>query len=95
MDSFMAAEYGLSDNAHFAGKTRQLFRAFFGIMRVCLGYLPARLALRIASMCHWPLERFHGREHRVAWWEGYFDHWLRDDKGGEQLSMKLDSSGII
>jgi hypothetical protein len=26
----------------------------------------------------------------VTWQEGYFDHRLRDDERGEQLSMKID-----
>ncbi len=35
-------------------------------------------------------KRFHARMHQVAWQEGYFDHRLRDDERGEQLSMKID-----
>jgi putative transposase len=35
-------------------------------------------------------KRFHVRKHQVAWQEGYFDHRLRDDERGEQLSMKID-----
>jgi REP-associated tyrosine transposase len=35
-------------------------------------------------------KRFHARKHQVAWQEGYFDHRLRDDERGEQLSMKVD-----
>jgi len=35
-------------------------------------------------------KRFHTRKHRIAWQEGYFDHRLRDDERGEQLSMKID-----
>jgi len=35
-------------------------------------------------------KRFHARKHQVAWQEGYFDHRLRDDERGEQLSMKID-----
>src|SRR5438445_11344064 len=29
-------------------------------------------------------------EHGVVWQEGYFDHRLRDDERGEQLSIKMD-----
>ena len=35
-------------------------------------------------------KRFHACKHQVAWQEGYFDHRLRDDERGEQLSMKID-----
>jgi len=35
-------------------------------------------------------KRFHARKHQIAWQEGYFDHRLRDDERGEQLSMKID-----
>jgi putative transposase len=35
-------------------------------------------------------KRFHARKHQVAWQEGYFDHRLRDDERGKQLSMKID-----
>ena len=35
-------------------------------------------------------KRFHARKDQVAWQEGYFDHRLRDDERGEQLSMKID-----
>ena len=35
-------------------------------------------------------KRFHGRDHAVQWEENYFDHRLRDDERGEQLSAKID-----
>jgi len=35
-------------------------------------------------------KRFHARNNGVVWQEGYFDHRLRDDERGEQLSMKID-----
>jgi len=35
-------------------------------------------------------KRFHARKHRIIWQEGYFDHRLRDDERGEQLSIKMD-----
>lgn len=35
-------------------------------------------------------KRFHARTNEIAWQEGYFDHRLRDDERGEQLSAKLD-----
>jgi REP element-mobilizing transposase RayT len=35
-------------------------------------------------------KRFHARNNSVVWQEGYFDHRLRDDERGEQLSMKID-----
>jgi len=35
-------------------------------------------------------KRFHARNNGVVWQEGYFDHRLRDDERGEQLSMKVD-----
>ena len=33
---------------------------------------------------------FHTREYDVVWQEGYFDHRLRDDECGEQLSLKIN-----
>jgi len=35
-------------------------------------------------------KRFHARRDRVLWQEGYFDHRLRADKRGEQLSAKMN-----
>jgi putative transposase len=35
-------------------------------------------------------KHFHARRNQVRWQEGYFDHRLRDDERGEQLSMKVD-----
>ena len=33
---------------------------------------------------------FQARKHRIIWQEGYFDHRLRDEQRGEQLSAKLN-----
>ena len=35
-------------------------------------------------------KHFQTRQHRIVWQEGYFDHRLRDDERGEQLSAKID-----
>jgi putative transposase len=35
-------------------------------------------------------KRFYKRNHTVEWQEDFFDHRLRDDERGEQLSIKLD-----
>ena len=35
-------------------------------------------------------KRFQSNQHDIVWQEGYFDHRLRDDERGEQLSMKMD-----
>ncbi len=35
-------------------------------------------------------KRFHATKHDVTWQEGYFDHRLRDDELGHQLSTKMD-----
>ena len=35
-------------------------------------------------------KRFHTRTYRVMWQEGYFDHRLRPDERGTQLSAKLN-----
>jgi REP element-mobilizing transposase RayT len=51
----------------------------------------ARLRLqrpRHESSDRW--KHFHARNSGVLWQEGYFDHRLRDDERGEQLSMKVD-----
>jgi putative transposase len=35
-------------------------------------------------------KRFHARTNHVVWQEGYFDHRLRTDERGEQLSAKMN-----
>ena len=35
-------------------------------------------------------KRFHARTNHVIWHEGYFDHRLRADERGEQLSSKMN-----
>jgi hypothetical protein len=35
-------------------------------------------------------KRFHTRKHRIIWEENYFDHRLRDDERGDQLSIKIN-----
>ena len=35
-------------------------------------------------------KRFHARTNQVVWQDGYFDHRLRDDERGEQLSAKMN-----
>jgi putative transposase len=35
-------------------------------------------------------KRFHALKNHVIWQEGYFDHRLRDDERGEQLSAKMN-----
>jgi REP-associated tyrosine transposase len=34
-------------------------------------------------------KHFQSRKHGMIWQEGYFDHRLRDDERGQQLSMKI------
>jgi REP-associated tyrosine transposase len=35
-------------------------------------------------------KHFQSRKHGIKWQEGYFDHRLRDDERGEQLSAKIN-----
>ena len=35
-------------------------------------------------------KHFQSRKHGIIWQEGYFDHRLRDDERGEQLSAKVN-----
>lgn len=35
-------------------------------------------------------KHFHARKHGIVWQEGYFDHRLRNDERGEQLSAKMN-----
>ena len=35
-------------------------------------------------------KQFQTRQHGIIWQEGYFDHRLRDDERGEQLSAKMN-----
>ena len=40
-------------------------------------------------------KRFHTRINQIVWQEGYFDHRLRNDGRGEQLSTKMTTFGKI
>jgi len=40
-------------------------------------------------------KRFHARTNHVIWQQGYFDHRLRADERGEQLSSKMNYLGRI
>ncbi len=35
-------------------------------------------------------KHFQTRQHGIIWQQGYFDHRLRDDEHGEQLSVKMN-----
>jgi REP element-mobilizing transposase RayT len=35
-------------------------------------------------------KHFHKHKHEIIWQEGFFDHRLRDDERGEQLSAKIN-----
>lgn len=35
-------------------------------------------------------KHFHAVQNEVTWQEGFFDHRLRDDERGEQLSAKIN-----
>jgi putative transposase len=35
-------------------------------------------------------KHYHSRNHKVIWQDGYFDHRLRDDERGKQLSIKMN-----
>jgi REP element-mobilizing transposase RayT len=35
-------------------------------------------------------KHFHARKHGIIWQEGFFDHRLRDDERGEQLTAKIN-----
>jgi putative transposase len=35
-------------------------------------------------------KHFQTHQHSITWQEGYFDHRLRDDERGKQLSIKMD-----
>src|SRR6266849_8734288 len=47
-------------------------------------------ARSIDERTHQRLETFHTRTNHVIWQEGYFDHRLRDDERGEELSAKMN-----
>jgi putative transposase len=48
----------------------------------------ARDQSMISVISDW--KHFHARKHGIVWQEGYFDHRLRNDERGEQLSAKMD-----
>jgi putative transposase len=81
---------GILDSANFY-QTKQ--RWHIGLFLVMPDHVHALLSFaRDHSMSRivgdW--KHFHSRTNAVLWQEGYFDHRLRNDERGEQLSAKLN-----
>ena len=55
-------------------------------LHALLAFAQARAMSRVIG--DW--KHFHSRNNRVIWQEGYFDHRLRDNERGEQLSIKMN-----
>ena len=80
----------LLDSAHFY-ESRQCWHITLFLLMP--DHLHALLSFaRGQSMSHvignW--KHFHARKHGIVWQEGYFDHRLRNDERGEQLSAKIN-----
>ena len=80
----------LLDSARFYETKQRWYITLFLLMP---DHLHALLSFaRDASMSNvigdW--KHFQTRTHHIIWQEGYFDHRLRDDERGEQLSAKMN-----
>jgi putative transposase len=80
----------LMESARFYDRNQRWYITAFLLMP---DHIHALLSFaRDASMSHvigdW--KHFHTRKHRIAWQQGFFDHRLRDDERGEQLSAKIN-----
>jgi hypothetical protein len=50
----------------------------------------SRLEDEVMSQVIGQWKHFHAEQLQIAWQEGFFDHRLRDDERGEQLSAKAN-----
>ena len=70
--------------------TRRWYVTIFLLMpdhlHAILSFAPDQQMSRIIA--DW--KGFHARRSRIKWQEGFFDHRLRNDERGEQLSAKAD-----
>ena len=80
----------LLESARFYGKSTRWHITLFLLMPDHLHALLsfARDEAMSKSVGDW--KHFQSRQHDIIWQEGYFDHRLRDDERGEQLSAKTD-----
>ena len=78
------------DSANFYQTNQRWHITIFLIMpdhiHALLSFAPDQSMSRVVG--DW--KRFHARKHRVLWQEGYFDHRLRKDERGQQLSTKMN-----
>ncbi len=80
----------LLESARFFEQTQRWHITLFVLMPDHLHALlsfPAQEAMS-AVISDW--KRFQTTRRSVVWQDGYFDHRLRDDERGEQLSIKMD-----
>jgi putative transposase len=78
------------DSAKFYHLKQRWFITLFLLMPDHLHALVSFSQDRAMSRVMGDWKHFHAHDNRVRWQEGYFDHRLRDDERGEQLSMKID-----
>jgi putative transposase len=78
------------DSAKFYHEKERWFITLFLLMPDHLHMLVAFYNDQEMSRVIGEWKHFHARKNGVLWQQGYFDHRLRDDERGEQLSMKVD-----
>jgi REP element-mobilizing transposase RayT len=78
------------DSAKFYHQKQRWFITLFVLMPDHLHALVSFNHDQVMSRVIGDWKHFHALENAVLWQEGYFDHRLRDDERGEQLSLKMD-----
>ena len=84
-----ALAQALLDSARFYESKQRWYITLFLLMpdhiHALLSFASGQTMSRIIG--DW--KHFQTRKHNIMWQEGYFDHRLRDDERGEQLSAKM------
>ena len=80
----------LIESAKFYDQKRRWFITAFLLMPDHIHALLSFPKDKVMSRIIGDWKHFHTIQHGIAWQEGFFDHRLRDDERGEQLSTKIN-----
>jgi putative transposase len=80
----------LLDSARFYEAKQRWYITLFMLMPDHLHALVSFVSDDSMSNVIGDWKHFQTRQHGIVWQEGYFDHRLRDDERGEQLSAKIN-----
>jgi putative transposase len=80
----------LLDSARFYETKQRWYITLFLLMPDHLHALVSFVSDDSMSSIIGDWKHFQTRQHGIVWQEGYFDHRLRDDERGEQLSAKIN-----